>query len=144
MNMSRNIEAWNKFAMQSSPSDFQVGTPLRAAAIANRYWGSANNGGINSFLTVSYDLDAKEILEALILIGALEAAKQFNRVLLALRVPLPVSSQDDRWNLLERHWTESMDSHDLLSEEADRDLSRALKIHVEAYEDFYISLESDE
>lgn len=141
---SANIEAWNNFVLRSQPSDFQVGNPLRAAAIANRYWGSANNGGINSFLTVSYDLDATETLEALISIGASEAAKQFNSVLLGLRVPLPASSQDDRWSLLERHWNESLDAHDLLSEEADRDLSRALKRHVKANEDFYLALKLKE
>jgi hypothetical protein len=141
---SLSVEAWNNFVMASVPSNYQSGSKKRAAAIANRYWGLANNGGINYFLTCSYDFDATEVLESLILVGALEAAKQFNRVIQELKVPILASSQDARWSLLERHWPQSMDAHDVLSHDADRDLLRALNLHVQAYEDFYLALKLEE
>jgi hypothetical protein len=56
-------------------------------------------------------------------------------------VPVPVSSQDDRWDLLEQHWSDELNDLDLLSDEADRDLMRALEKHVQENEEFYLSLE---
>jgi hypothetical protein len=140
MDSAINIEAWNNFVLRSQPSDYHVGTIERAAAIANLYMGVANNGGINSFLTFNNDLDATEVSEALILVGAMEAAKQFNHVLQGLKVPIPASSQDARWKLLERHWTTSLDAHDVLSADANEDLLRALRLHVEANNEFYLTL----
>ncbi|MDU8941878.1 hypothetical protein [Ovoidimarina sediminis] len=48
----------------------------RAAAIACRYLGSANNGGLNAFPSRSHDLDAGEVLDAIVTLGAAEAADQ--------------------------------------------------------------------
>ena len=106
--------------------------------------GSANNGGLNSFLTVSHDLDAHEVLEALISIGASIAAKQFGDTLRNLGVRLPPSSQDTRQESLDRYWTEALDEHDVLSEEANADLMSALSHHVSEHEEFYLNLKREE
>lgn len=133
-------EAWNNFVMHVAPNDFETGSSYRTAAIANLYMGLSNNGGINSFLTFSHEFDAKEVLEALVSIGALTAAKQFNQVLQSLNVPVPASSQEARFQLLERHWPSLLDELDVLSQEADRDLLRALEQHVAKHETFYLTL----
>ena len=65
MNGAPTPDAWNNFVMNSRPAAYARGTNARAAAIANLYMGLANNGGINSFLTCSYDLDASEVLGTL-------------------------------------------------------------------------------
>ena len=142
MDTSPNIEAWNNFVLLSQPSDYQVGTIERAAAIANLYVGLANNGGINSFLTCTNRLDATEVLESLVSIGALEAAKQFNMVLRGLKTSVPASSPEARFILLERHWTNLLDELDILSEEANADLRRALELHVTMHEAFYQELKT--
>lgn len=138
------IEAWNNFVVGSEPRFYDAGSKKRAAAIANQYLELANNGGLNSFLTVSWDLDANEILEALISIGAPIAAKELGNVLRRLGVQLLPSSQDTRWELLDRHWTEALNEYDVLSEEADADLMSALSHHVSEHEDFYLNLKSGE
>jgi hypothetical protein len=135
-----SVEAWNNFVMKLEPRNFEAGSSYRAAAIANLYMGIANNGGINSFLTWSHEFNASEVLEALISVGALTAAKEFNSVLRGLRVPVPAASQEARWSLLERHWSSSLDDYDVLTEQADRDLQQALERHVRLNEAFYLSL----
>jgi hypothetical protein len=116
----------------------------RAAAIASIYMGCANNGGLNSFLTSSYDLDSREVLESLEALGASVAAAQLRQVLEELGDPLPVSTQDERWERLEDDWTDELDELDVLSEEADADLTAALKRHVEEFSDFYLRMNAED
>jgi hypothetical protein len=54
---------------------------------------------------------------------------------------LPSSSQDARFRLLERHWSDALDEYDVLSSEADEDLMRALERHVLEHEAFYLALD---
>jgi hypothetical protein len=141
MPQSQSDEAWNNFVMNSFPEDYPKGSIKNAAAIASRYMSGANGGGLNSFLTNSWELDAAEVCESLEKVGALIAANELRRVLGGLGVPVPPTSQDDRWNLLERHWTDELNDLDFLSDAADRDLMRALEIHVQENEKFYLALE---
>jgi hypothetical protein len=78
---SPSNEAWNKFVMNSQPGEYPKGSIKNAAAIANRYMGGANGGGLNSFLTNSWELDAGEVCESLEKVGALFAAQELRRVL---------------------------------------------------------------
>ena len=133
-------QAWNNFVTLSEPSSYEPGSSKRAAAISASFMGLANNGGLNSFLTTSYDLDAREVLEALTSVGALEAAKQLARVLKGLGIALDASSQDERWNLLDSYWTEQLDPLDTLSSEADEELMRVLERHVSENVSFYLGL----
>lgn len=136
-------DTWNKFVMQIEPDDYEAGSSKRAAAIANLYMGLANNGGINSFLTGSYDLDTSEVLKSLKSIGASKAADQFAHVIELLGGDLPVSSQQARWDVLEERWTDEMDDIDgidILSRETDDDLVTALRCHVMQHEEFYRTL----
>jgi len=137
---SPSIEAWNNFVTCSQPSDYQAGSSKRSAAIASLYMGLANNGGINSFLTCSSELDAAEVLQALVSVGALKAAQELGLVLRELGTPVPSSSEEDRFRLLERHWSDALDEHDVLSAEADEELLRALQRHVRQHEAFYAAL----
>jgi hypothetical protein len=138
------IEAWNNFVKRSQPAAYEMGSVRRAAAIASQYLGLANNGGINSFLTCTPELDGSEVLEALVSIGASKAAKEFGQVLRALGVPVPSSSTEGRHTLLEQFWTENLDAHDVLSVEADEDLMEALHRHVREHEAFYLTLDESD
>ena len=71
--------------------------------------GLANNGGFNAFLSYSYDLDALEVLDSLLKVGALQAASHLDTVLRGLGVALPVMSQEKRATLLDEHWTDDLD-----------------------------------
>ena len=136
-------EPWNKFVMQIEPDVYDAGSSKRAAVIGNLYMNLANNGGINSFLTCSYDLDTSEVLKSLRLIGASKAADQLALVLELLGGDLPVSSQQARWDLLAVRWTDDIDEIDgidTLSKEADDDLMSALTRHVMQHEEFYCTL----
>ena len=133
-------QAWNNFVMLSEHSLYELGSDKRAAAISASFMGATNNGGLNSFLTTSYDLDAREVLEALMSVGALEAEKQLARALKGLGIALEASSQDERWNLLDRYWTEKLDPFDTLSSEADEELMRVLERHVAENIPFYLDL----
>jgi hypothetical protein len=137
-----SIQAWNNFVMNSNPAAHETGSAMRNAALANLYMGLANNGGINSFLTCSWDVDADEVLAALHFLSAHTAAKELGAILHALGAPLPASSQAERWDQLERLWTEELDDtiDDVLSTAADRDLMEVLKRHVRQYESFYSGL----
>lgn len=141
MTDSPSDDAWNNFVMRSQPDDYELGSSKRLAAIAKMYMGQANRGGINSFLTNAWELDATEVLEALQSIGAVTAAKEFAYVLSELGAPIPSSSQDVRWRLLEQRWSDALNEHDLLSDEADKELMRTLGQHVLEHEDFYLKLE---
>lgn len=140
MTSAPTIEAWNGFVMRSDPKAYEIGTSKRSAALACMYMSGANNGGINSFLTCTYDYDASEVLAALVAVGALTAAREFEQVLLKLGTPLAASSQEVRWSLLERHWSDALDHDDVLTAEADRELMRVLEQHVCENEAFYLTL----
>jgi len=137
MSLQPSVKAWNRFVMSSKPASYELGSARRAAAIANLYMGLANNGGINSFLTCSNDLDAAEVLDSLVAIGALTAANQFGAILQRLG-PAPPATQAERFLLLERRWPS--DVVEVLSPDANRDLMNALERHVLENEDFYLTL----
>jgi hypothetical protein len=138
---SCTVQAWNNFVMRSDPSSHEQGSSRRAAAIACLYMGLANNGGLNSFLTSTCDLDASEVVEALTAVGAHLAARQLERVVQSLGKPLPRSSQEERESLLEKYWTDELDDFDVLSSEADAELFAALQRHVRENEAFYLGLD---
>jgi hypothetical protein len=140
MENTPSTQAWNNFVMLSEWHSYDAGTDKRAASIAALFMGLVNNGGLNSFLTSSYDLDAKEVLESLSEIGALTAAQQLNRVLECIGTSLPVSSQNDRWDALEQYWSDELDDFDTLSIEADKQLMEVLERHVANHEEFYLGL----
>lgn len=126
--------------MHSDPGAYAHGTSERAAALANLFMGVTNNGGLNHFLEATYDFDAREILEALHLVGAHKAASQLEEIIAGLTVTLPPMSQDERWNVLEEHWYEGLDNLDTLSSQADDELMAALTQHVVENEAFYRGL----
>lgn len=103
--------------------------------------GLANNGGLNNFLTNTWDLDAQEVFAALKSTGAVSAAGQLGRILEGIGVPLPAMSQAERWDILEKRWTDDLDDLDLLSDQSDKELMSALERHVAADEDYYLSLD---
>lgn len=140
MDVRPDPKAWNNFVMHSKPSEYDVGSSKRSAAIANLYMGLVNNGGINSFLTCTCELDAAEVVDALHAVGACIAAKQLGDVLRMLDSPLPASSQDVRWKLLEECRSDVSNEGDMLSEDADRELMRVLERHVRDNEEFYLAL----
>ena len=132
--------AWNNFVTLSDPASCAPNSSYRAAAIANRFWGSANNGGLNSFLTGSYDFDAEEVREALEAVGACGAARQLGSVLDGLGTPLRQSSQDERWDLLDKYWADSLEEFDTLSGDVDVEIATALERHVRDNEAHYLAL----
>lgn len=137
MTSDNEISAWNNMVTHADPSAFEKGDKRRSAAIACVYMTLANNGGLNSFLTSSYDMDAAEVLSALEEIGAITAANQLRSVLDRLGEPLPVMSQDERWDRMAELWGDDLDALDVMTEEADRDLVVALKRHVSENVDYY-------
>jgi|GEM_PF-2261228 len=138
---TRLNRAWNNFVMRSSAASYEQGSSKRAAAIANLFMGASYNGGLNSFLTSTHDLDANEVVDALTALGASKAAHQLKTVLQGLGAPLPASTQDERWKRLEEQWHEGLDEYDVLTEEADRELMEVLEKHVTANEVFYSRLD---
>lgn len=126
--------------MLSEWHSYEAGSTKRAAAIASSFMALANNGGLNAFLTSSYELDAQEVLEALSLVGAAKAVQQLKSVLQGLGAPLPVSSHSERWDTLDAYWTESLDEFETLSREADDELMLVLDRHVREHETFYLRL----
>jgi hypothetical protein len=135
------VQAWNNFVMRSDAYAHEQESRRRAAAIACLYMGLANNGGLNSFLTSTCDLDACEVVDALAGVGAHLAARQLEKVVQGLGKPLRRSSQEERWNLLEQYWTQELDDFDVHSSEADAELIAALEQHVRENEAFYLSLD---
>jgi hypothetical protein len=73
--------AWNGLVMHSAFASYEHGSSKRAAAIFSLFMGCANNGGLNPFLTSTYDLDAAELLDALTAVGTAKAAHQLEGVL---------------------------------------------------------------
>jgi hypothetical protein len=132
--------AWNNFVMSSEPADYPLGSIKWHAAIAKMYMSQANGGGLNSFLTNSYEIDASDVVKALETVGALKAVEQLSLVLRGMGVSLPVSSQEARWKLMELHWPDALNDIDILSDESDKDLMQALERHVLQYEQFYLAL----
>jgi hypothetical protein len=110
--------AWNNFVMRSDHTSYARGSSERAAAIASVFMGGANNGGLNSFLTASYDVDPDEVLDALRALGASKAAHQLEAVINGLGTSLGTSSQDERWRRLESHWRQDLERYDVLPNEA--------------------------
>jgi uncharacterized protein (DUF1786 family) len=104
----------------------------------------ANNGGLNSFLTSTNDLDASEVVDALKAVDAHLAATELEEVVQASGTALPRSSQEERWNLLDQYWTDELDDFDVLSSEADDELLAVLGRHVRENEAFYLSLDKTE
>lgn len=137
---SCSVEAWNNFVLWSEASAYEKDSVQWAAATANRYMGSVNSGGLNSFLSQSWDLDAQDVVDALHVVGAQAAAKQLEYVLQRLGVPLPVSSQQERWDAVGWCWKDELDPIDCLSDEAEAELMVALQAHVANEEDFYVEL----
>ena len=68
------------------------------------------------------------------------ANPEFSLVLRGLGVPVPPSSEEARFRLLERHWSDALDEHDVLSAQADEELLRALQRHVRQNDAFYAAL----
>ena len=137
MSNSSEMIAWNNLVMNANPELYEVGDERRNAAIACVYMGSANNGGLNAFLTNFSDLDGQEVLHALREIGANPAADQFQGVLEKLGEPLPAATEEERWKQLERLWTAQLDEMDGLTAEADESLVAALESHVSKHIDYY-------
>lgn len=138
-----HIRAWNNFISLSDWEHHEAGSSKRAAAIASLFMGLANNGGFNAFLSYSYDLDSQEVLDALNVVGALQAASHLDTVLRALAVALPVMSQEQRAALLDEYWTEDLDDRigfDVLTSEADDELMAVLARHVQDHQAFYLAL----
>ncbi len=140
MGGSNEVNAWNNFVMNADPELFEDGDERRNAAIACLYMGGANNGGLNAFLTNHSGLDAQEVLQSLENISAHPAAHPFRGVLDALGEPLPVATEDERWDKLERLWTDKLDEMDTLTSEADESLMIALKAHVSKHMEYYLKL----
>lgn len=139
MTDAERLAAWNVLVLNADPNAFSKGDERRAAALACRYMGEALNGGINAFLTGSWDLDGQAVLAALEDLDADIAAQELRRVLDLLGAPLPVMSQDERWELLDRLWPAEADSFDFVSADAYKNLERALEAHVQRYLDYYLS-----
>lgn len=133
-------KAWNNFVFYSEPSAYTTGSVKWAAATAKQFIGLANNGGLNSFLTSTYEVDPREVVAALSLIGATVAAKQLGRVLCGLGHVLLPSAEEERWYILERYWTPDLNELDILSSEADAQLMAVLTEHVLREGEFYVSL----
>jgi hypothetical protein len=129
--------------MYSDPAAYDAGSDRRAAALAKQFMGAVNNGGFNAFLTFSWDLDASEVLDALVAIGAAKAAKELGHVLHKLGTPVLRSTEEERWDLLEKHWPSALDEHDALPQEAEDDLTRVLESHVQEHQGFYLGLSED-
>jgi hypothetical protein len=140
--MSDDLEyqAWNNFVQNSYPPAPFVDKARRAAAIASHYMSGANSGGLNSFLTINPELGTKEVLEALLYLNMTETAAQFTAVVAGLGRDLPVSSSDERWEMLEDLWTEDMNELDLLTDQANAELMRVLEFHVRENEAYYAAM----
>jgi len=142
--LSASERAWNNFVLLSDPSVLEIGSDMRAAALASLFLSGANNGGLNSFLTASFEYDPIEVHSALASVGAPKAAQQLGKILDRLDSPLQPSTQEMRWDQLDRLWTADLDQYDVLSEEADNELMRALARHVSINEAYYLGLDGED
>jgi len=132
--------AWDNLVYHSFPIPFEEGDLRRAAAIATHYMGTAGNGGLNNFLTSSYDLDANEVLVSLEALGAKIAASQLRHVLEVIGEPLLPSTQEERWDKLMDLWKDELDVADYLTEEADQEIASVLRVHVREFADYYMNI----
>ncbi len=132
--------AWNNLVGNADHSKYAKGDKKRAAAIVSYYMGNAGHGGLNSFLTYSYDLDTHEVLTSLEALGASIAAAELRTVVSTLGDPLVASTQDVRWDKLDTLWIDELDKIDYLSEDADQDLIDALTRHIKEFSEFYLSM----
>jgi hypothetical protein len=144
MGDSNEMSAWNKLMMNADPDLYDVGDERRNAAIACLYMSGANNGGLNAFLTNYSDLDGQEVLQSLEKIGANDAANQFRVILEALGQHLPAATEKERWDKLERLWTDELDEIDFLTAEADKSLVAALEAHVSNHIEYYLKFPATE
>lgn len=138
---TRAIDAWNNFVFQADPMAHPRESERRKAALACKFMSLANNGGLNGFLTNTWDWDAHEVLNALETTGAVSAAAQLGRILEGIGIPLPAMSEAERWDILEKRWTDEFDDLDRLSDQSDKELMSVLERHVAADEDYYLSLD---
>ena len=143
MTDEQQMVAWNNLVMNAEPSKYDVGDDKRAASIVSLYMSGANNGGLNYFLTYSYDLDAQEVLASLETLGASIAAAQFRFVLDMIDDPLAESTEEARWDKLDDLWTDDLYNFDVLAKDADQDLADALTKHIEEYAEFYLQMTND-
>lgn len=137
MGHSKETTAWNNMIMNADPGMYEVGDERRNAAMACLYMGGANNGGLNAFLTNYWDLSGLEVLQSLEKIGASPAADQFRLVLETLGESLPSATQNERWDTLDRLWTDELDRSDVLTVEADESIVAALEAHVSKHIEYY-------
>ena len=135
---AEDFDAWNNFVMGSQPEDYSPTDSKHSAALAKNYMNGALGGGINSFLTNSWEFSGQQVLNSLNFMGAVQAAKQFADVLERLGVSILTQTQDERWHLLDKYWPENVDdSFDMLSDESEKSLMFALEKHVQSNEQFY-------
>ena len=140
MSESSEHQAWNNFVLNSYPPSAETDSKCRAAAVASLYMGTANNGGINSFLTVTPELNTQSVLEALQELGLNETAAQFSAVIKGLGQHLPTATSDERCDILDQLWTEDLDALDTLTVQSDAELMRVLERHVSEREAYYASM----
>lgn len=114
-----------------------------AAGISKHFMGGVNGGGLNSFLTNSYELDSQQVLDALRAIGAVKAAADLAHVLDILGTPLLKSSQDERWHLLETIWVDELNAYECFADTTEAELRGALERHVRENKEFYLGLSGD-
>lgn len=133
-----SAKSWNNFIFSTGPSDI-ADDEKRAAWIAKQFMNGVRSGGINSFLTNNWELDAQSVVEALKLVGAATAAGDLASVLNQLGTPLPAASQDQRWLDLDC-WPESLDQADCLSAGAAKELMKRLEEHVAKHQKFYAEI----
>ena len=141
--MTEDHQAWNNFVLLGDAMSTHLEEGFRSAAIANLYMGGVNNGGINSFLTSTYELGGADVVSSLKNVGAHRAAEQLEQILSDLGEPLIPSSQEERWELLDRCWPEEWDDFvelDTLAKEADEELMVMLMQHVSAHKSYYLAL----
>lgn len=136
----KNFDAWNNFVFNSRHTDYEPRSQEWAAALARQFMSLTNRGGINSFLTASAEVDPHHVVDALRIVGAAAAAEQFQTVLDGLGHPLSASTDEERWDFMERHWSDEMEDLDLLSDASDKGLLAALEAHVAENEPFYLGL----
>lgn len=133
-------QAWNNFMFRSEPEAHEKGSKRWAAAITAQFMGQVNNGGMNSFLTYSWDLDPTEVVKALSAIGAERAAKQLASVLKGLGVALVPATAEERWEIIRHCWRDELEEYENFSDDTESELMAALETHVRMDESFYLTL----